>query len=62
MNNFDKDFKRTQRFISVTGIIIIVVSVVSLMACVVFFSKVAKDVSEKGLKAVVEQVWEGPSK
>jgi flagellar basal body-associated protein FliL len=62
MNDFDKDFNRTRKFIIIVGIIIIAASVVAMMLSVWFFASTAKEISNKGLKAVVEQIWEGPNK
>ena len=67
MNNFDREFQRMSRrhntmfnvvssFIGVMWVLILVV----LIGAAVLVYKAAGEVSERGLKAVLTELWEGP--
>lgn len=58
--DFDRRFKRTGRIIGIGGILITVLSIAITVGVILLAVHAVNVVQERGLKNVVEEIWEGP--
>jgi len=61
MNDFNKEFKRTQRTINLIYILSIVFVVIGIFGLVTTGIKVKQGIKKDGLKGVIERIWVGES-
>jgi len=61
-SNFDRRFKRIGGVIGIGGILIAVFSIAITVGAIFLVVHVAKEVGNRGLKNIVEEIWEGPDK
>jgi len=59
-NNFDKSFKRAKTGVSVIFIITILFISAITIGAIILGVKAVNVIRERGLKSIVEEVWEGP--
>jgi len=59
-NDFDRKFKRTGRIIGIGGILVTVLSIAITVGVIFLAVHVVNEVQDRGLKNIVEEIWEGP--
>lgn len=58
-SDFDRKFKRTGRIIGIGGIVIAVLSIAITVGVIFLAVHAVNEVQDRGLKNILEEVWEG---
>lgn len=58
--NFDRNFRRAKTAIGIGFVIRMLLSVAFIVAIVLGSIYVVREINERGLKDIIEEVWEGP--